>query len=158
MGRRIRKGVRISKKGMRRRALVISEEVASESDARRELIQMLLPLGLMAVGEQLGAEVERLTGARYEREGGTLRRWGSNPGSVYLGGQKVGIEVPRVRDIGRRREVPLESYQALQEPKIINEQVYRSLVNGLSSRRYAEVAEKVPQDVWYIKERCFTAV
>lgn len=145
MGKRVRKAVRISKREMRRRAIVIAEELASESDARHELIQTLLPLGLAAVGEQLQAEVERLTGARYSRDAGALRRWGSNAGSVYLGGQKVGVEVPRIRDIEQKREVTLESYRALQEPKVINDQVYRALVNGLSSRRYEEVAEKIPE-------------
>ena len=74
MGKRVRKAVRISKREMRRRAIVIAEELASESDARHELIQTLLPLGLAAVGEQLQAEVERLTGARYSRDAGALRR------------------------------------------------------------------------------------
>lgn len=145
MRRRVRKALKISKKEMRRRTLGIVEQIASESEGRYELIQMLIPLGLAAVGDQLQLEVERLTGKRYERDEGTLRRWGSNSGSVYLGGQKVGIEVPRVRDVVQKLEVPLDSYQALQEPKIINDQVYRALVNGLSSRRYAEVAEKVPE-------------
>jgi transposase-like protein len=119
--------------------------MASESEARYELIQMLLPLGLAAVNEQLQAEVARLTGERYRHDGGALRRWGSNPGSVYLGGQKVGITVPRVRDVGQKREIPLEGYHALQAPKIIDEQVYRALVNGMSSRRYEDAAEKIPE-------------
>ncbi len=145
MGKRVRKALRISKREMRRRAIAIAGDLARESDARHELIQTLLPLGLAAVGEQLQAEVERLTGTRYSRDDGTLRRWGSNTGSVYLGGQKVGVEVPRIRDIQQKREVTLESYCALQEPKVINDQVYRALVNGLSSRRYEEVAEKIPE-------------
>ena len=145
MRKRVRKAVRISKQEMRRRALAIGEQLASESDARHELIQMLVPLGLAAVGEQLQMEVNRLTGERYGRDEGTLRRWGSNPGSVYLGSQKVGIEVPRVRDVLAKHEVTLDSYRALQEPKVIDAQVYRALVSGLSSRRYEEVAERVPE-------------
>jgi transposase-like protein len=141
----IRRRIKISKKEIRRRALAVAEQISSESNSRYELIQMLVPLGLAAVGEQLQREVEKLTGKSYERDEGVLRRWGSNPGSVYLGGQKLGIEVPRVRDISQRCEVALESYKALQAPKNIDERVYRSLVNGLSSRNYSEVAETVPE-------------
>lgn len=145
MSKRVKKAARISKLEMRQRALAIGESIAGESDARYELIQTLLPLGLAVVGEQLRQEVERLTGERYERTNGSLRRWGSNPGSVFLGGQKVGIEVPRVRDVVNKREQTLSSYQALQQPKVIDAQVYRALVHGLSSRRYEEVAERIPE-------------
>lgn len=142
---RVKKAVRISKQAMRQEAMIRAEELAGSSEVRYELIQLLLPLGLAAVGEQMQREVEQLTGRRYERNSGECRRWGSNPGSVYLGGQKVCIEVPRVRNVEQRREVPLESYQAFQEPKIINEKIYRALMSGLSGRRYQEVAEVLPE-------------
>ncbi len=50
----------------------------------------------------LDDEVEELCGRPYERlkqEDTCYRRHGSNPGSVYLGGEKVRIQVPRVRDV-----------------------------------------------------------
>ena len=53
---RIKKSARISKREMRQRAMVISEELARGSEASHELIQMLVPLGLAAVGEQLSTE------------------------------------------------------------------------------------------------------
>ena len=48
------------------------------------MIQMLIPLGLMAVEETLQAEVSRLVGPRHSRDS-DIKRWGSNPGSVFLG-------------------------------------------------------------------------
>ena len=63
------------------------EFAAMELDAKVELIQALIPLGLMVVSETLEAEVTALAGERYRREGGQagLVRHGTNPGSVRLG-------------------------------------------------------------------------
>lgn len=89
--------------------------VPVDPDPRRQRVQMiqaLIPIGLEKVQELLLAELEELTGPRYAREGGRegLARWGRQKGSVYLLDQKVAVaEVPRVRDLRRGREVPLES-------------------------------------------------
>jgi len=111
-----------------------------------ELIQALIPLGLMAVSEQLEEEVERLAGERYSRTGGNPGhcRWGSQPGSVYLSDQKVGISVPRVRNVLKKEEVSLESYRLLQGPRNADEGVLRRILLGLSCRNYEVCAESVP--------------
>ena len=44
-------------------------------------------------------------------------RWTRQRGSMYLADQKLPIEVPRVRDQHRRQEVPLPTYQRLQQPR-----------------------------------------
>lgn len=59
-------------------------------EVRLAAIQMLIPLGLKAVAEELAKEVEGWAGPRYSR-GGTKDRHGSNPGSVFLGDQKVSL-------------------------------------------------------------------
>ena len=66
-------------------------------DARVEAIQLLIPLGLQAVNEELHRAVIELAGPRYQRKGSDqpLRRWGSQPGSVYLSDQKLPVDVPR---------------------------------------------------------------
>jgi len=50
-------------------------------DARVEAIQLLIPLGLEAVAEELQRAVLELVGPRYQRKGSDqpLRRWGSQP-------------------------------------------------------------------------------
>ena len=56
-------------------------------DTRIALIQALIPLGLDAVSALLQEEVTRLAGPRYQRKEADQahRRWGGQPGSVYLG-------------------------------------------------------------------------
>ena len=55
------------------------------SESRLSMIQMLIPLGLQAVQEELQAEVRWLVGgSRHDRTGRDNKRWGQNPGSVFL--------------------------------------------------------------------------
>ncbi|MFC1806027.1 hypothetical protein ACFL09_03510, partial [Planctomycetota bacterium] len=129
-------------------AVVSPEEFAAmEVDAKIELIQALIPLGLMAVSQSLEAEVRALAGERYGRGDGQagLVRHGSNPGSVRLGGQRVPIRVPRVRHLAEGREVPLATHQALGEASgAVNEALLRRVLYGLSCRNYEAAAEAVP--------------
>ncbi len=115
-----------------------------ELDAKVELIKGLVPLGLMHVRELLDKEVEALAQARYARktEEAVGRRYGSNPGSVRLAGQRIPIQVPRVR--GSRGEIPLRSYGALQGRGEIDEGLLRRVLYGISCRNYEVAAEAIP--------------
>ncbi len=78
-------------------------------DAKVALIQALIPLALQAVHEALDAAVTARAEARYEREGrlpGHVR-WTQQPGSVYLGEQKLPVRVTWVRNQLTNKEVPL---------------------------------------------------
>ena len=114
-------------------------------DGRIEAIQWLIPLGLKAVTEELQRAVVELAGPRYERKGSDqpLRRWGSQPGSVYLGDQKLPVDVPRVRNVGSDTEVPLRAYQALQTPRQIDEGLLLRMLKGIATRNYEACADTV---------------
>jgi len=116
------------------------------SESRLSMIQMLIPLGLKAVEEELQAEVRKLVGGdRYDRTGSGKKRWGQNPGSVCLGDQKVKINVPRVRDVKAGEEVPLQSYERLQNPSHLDEVALSRVINGISQGKYERAAEQVPE-------------
>jgi putative transposase len=120
---------------------------APDIDARIALIQALIPVALEKVLEELQADVERLAGARYAREGrlpGHVR-WTRQRGSVYLADQKVPIEVPRVRDQQRNLEVPLPTYERLQQPRAGDTGLLHKVLGGLSTREYERCAEAVPE-------------
>ncbi len=116
-------------------------------DVRVALIQSLIPLGLDAVEEILQNEVAALTGQRYTRKAGKTpnRRWGAQPGSVYLSDQKVPIAVPRVRDVEANEEVPLEVYHRLQCPRHMDEGLLLRVVSGIATRSYEGCAAAVPE-------------
>ncbi len=139
---------RIGKKG-NAICLVARAPAAGGADigARVALIQTLIPLGLEAVSEALQREVVALAGERYARTGGRpeVVRWGRQAGSVYLADQKLPVVVPRVRDRSRQVEVPLATYQQLQQPRALDAGLFRRILGGLACREYAACAEAVPE-------------
>jgi len=62
-----------------------------------------------------------------------------------LGDQKLPIEVPRVRDQHRHVEVPLPTYQRLQQPRTGDTGLLHKVLGGLSTREYERCAEAVPE-------------
>jgi putative transposase len=116
-------------------------------DARMEAIQLLIPLGLEAVAAELQQAVSDLAGARYQRKASDqpLRRWGSQRGSVYLGDQKLPVDVPRVRNVDDDTEVTLRAYQALQTPRKMDEGLLLRMLKGIATRNYEACAETVPE-------------
>lgn len=123
------------------------KSVSNEINTRIEMIQALIPIGLMAVYDQLKEELKQLTGERYSRQGGLPghHRWGSQPRPIYLSDQKMRIDVTRVRNSLKNEEVPLLTCQALQSPRRADEALLRRILLGLSCRNYASCAEAVPE-------------
>jgi len=145
MGKIVRQRRKKSKvKIITRRAMERMPEGARTIEGRAELIQVLIPLGLKAVGDLLKEEVQMLTGNRYRHEGGPSR-WGKQAGSVYLGDEKLRIEVPRVRDVERNTELGLASYNQFQRPRELDEGVMKKVLLGLSCGRYEETARTIPE-------------
>lgn len=112
-----------------------------------ELIQALIPLGLMAVAEQLEEEVDALAGQKYNRHGGLpgYHRWGHQRRSVYLSDKKLRILAPRVRNSAKNTEIALQSLERLQKPRNADELVLKRILYGLSCRNYEACAESVPE-------------
>lgn len=128
-------------------AMKLEEIPGMEIDAKVELIQTLIPLGLMHVEEELMREVEQLAGPRHSRGAGLPGhvRWGRQGGSVYLLDQKVPLNVPRVRDRARGTEIRLPLYRSLQSPKGADEGLLLRVLRGISCRSYQAAAEAIPE-------------
>ena len=141
---RIGRGVKV--KRARVREILDLSTKAMDVDARTELIQALIPLGLWHVKEVLEEEVKALAGEWYKRQGlEGYDRWGKQWGSVYLRDQKLPILVPRVRNQQEGKEIQLRSYERLQEPRNGDEGVLKRILHGLSCRSYEACAEAVPE-------------
>ena len=126
--------------------IIHREEYAElELDAQVELIRSLVPLGLMHVHELLDQEVTALAGERYARKDASTggRRHGSNPGTVGLAGQRVPIQVPRIRRVAGS-EIPLRSYEALRRDGEVNDLLLKRVLYGISCRNYEAAAEAIP--------------
>jgi transposase-like protein len=137
----------VSKKGSRINRLTEVTELTYDErrfEERMTLIQTLIPLGMLFAAQELQSEVKTLVGERHAR-GKTLGSWGSNPGSVYLGDQKVRLRVPRVRDRRTNEEIRLASYERLQSPTVIDHLALQRVINGVSTGKYAKAALSVPE-------------
>jgi transposase-like protein len=110
-------------------------------ETKLHLIQHHANMALLLAKQLLEEEVEDLAGERYSRKssGNSLRRWGTNPGSIRIDGEKVPIDVPRVRDTDTGEERPLESYQAMRRIGI-GEDLLKTLMLGVSQEDYKQVA------------------
>lgn len=114
-------------------------EVLTETKAAVE--QLAGEAGLLLMRAAIEAEVEQLAGPRYTRvEQRRASRWGSQPGYVVFGGQKVRLERARVRDAAGR-ELPLANYRAFQADGRLQRAVAERLVLGLSTRNYAPAVQ-----------------
>ncbi|MEW6296101.1 MAG: IS256 family transposase, partial [Candidatus Diapherotrites archaeon] len=139
----------VRRKGQRRFSpMAVLDRAAYEDadlDTKVALIQELIPLGLLHVQETLQAEVQQLAGERHARktEAQAGRRYGHNPGSVKLAGQKLPIAVPRVR--GAEGEIPLASYGRLHDGDgEVDERLLRRVLYGISCGNYGKAARAVP--------------
>ena len=131
-------------KKLPRRAPKGEEQVMQMPLSRDERLEMLqdglnslaCQLGLMAAQELLQAEVQDLCGPMHQRlPQRTASRWGSQGGTVVLGGRKVPIRRPRARLVNGR-EALLTTYQRLQSPDAMPENAMRRMVRGVSCRDY----------------------
>jgi putative transposase len=123
------------------------QRAVADLDARIEMIQALIPLGLEAVHETLRHAVEQLAGPRYQRGPVDRRfyRWGSEQGSVYLADQKVAVQVPRVRDRHAGQEVRLPAYERLRSPRGGDAQLLARVLRGIGCRNYEASSALVPE-------------
>lgn len=110
-----------------------------QSVIRQGLAQFVFDAGLLLVHQVMEHEAQNLTGAPYSRGAEKKNhRWGKQPGSVYLSGQRIPVERPRVRTKGKNsREIDLETYREFSKPDSMNEAVMARMLAGVSMRDYA---------------------
>jgi putative transposase len=110
-------------------------------DSQHLLISALLPPAVKDFLTRCDLEVAGLCGARHARGDGLLSRWGTQAGSIYLGGQQVAVQKPRVR--GETGEVRIPTYERFQDPKLFDQQVFQEGVRRVSQRDYEKGLPKI---------------
>lgn len=113
-------------------------------DVKLQLLQHHAQMARLLAGEILDEEVESLVGKRYSRDHPTGKcycRWGQNPGSIRIGGERVPIDVPRVRDVKAGEERPLESYRSMKQADA-GKKLTESILLGLAQGDYQRVASQ----------------
>ncbi len=118
---------------------------AFDVNSKLECIRALIPLGLMRIQELLEEEICTLAGEWYVRKSSALsgRRYGSNPGSVQLAGQRHPLRIPRVQHVAGG-EIPLQTLNHLRGTGRLDEVLLKRVLYGISCRNYEAAAAAVP--------------
>ena len=111
--------------------------------------QGLMSLALTAFTQlaesMMNLEVDQIVGPRSQAQADReANRWGTQKGCCVVGGQKVPLVRPRVRDV-RQREIPLGSYEMLQQASLMEEAVWQKIMHGLTTRGYGAVVREIEQ-------------
>jgi putative transposase len=131
----------------RKKAMAGFRQLSNEQQRRQQMHQILqegtralnevsLDLGRQLAEFILYSEREELAGPDYQPRKEGLYKWASEPGSVYVCGQKVPVQRPRLRR--GDREVHLRTYRAMGDKEGFSEGLLGQSLAGLSARRYRE--------------------
>ena len=94
---------------------------------------MMKEMGRMMAETIMYIEREEISGSDYQPLSPDIRKWASQPGSVYIGDQKIKAEHPRLR--GPKGEIMLNSYQKLKGPEGFSEELLMKVLRGLSCQK-----------------------
>lgn len=116
----------------------------SDTTVKLALIRNVRDIVEILIYSLLNDEISEKIGAKYkhDKKEKSLYRWGTNPGSVRIGQERVKISVPRLRDEQSKSEVVLESYQKLKETEPDEEQLLKGVMHGISMNDYHDVVRQ----------------
>jgi len=108
---------------------------------REDLRAFVVRSGMQALAELLEEERAALCGPRYRHDPErTSSRAGYAPGELVMGGRRVSVARPRVRD-REGREVPLGTWSAFGDEDPLDERAVRQMLLGVSTRKYGRSLE-----------------
>jgi len=122
--------------GRKKEANAIVEPV----DTVRVLMDLVVEAGVQAIASTLSDSVRVLCGERYGRRNSEApRRWGRQPGELVLGGRRVQVIRPRVRQADK--EVTIPAYAAFQDEDPLHQRALEQMLVGVSTRKYRRSLE-----------------
>lgn len=116
--------------------------ISQPIDVQYELFKSFVDISKLHYNNLVSEELKIKAGSKYER-GKRYSRWGSNPGSIRIGEEKVPVEVPRLYDkVNEKTESP-EYYQKLHTIPLPQYEVIKKVIKGLSQKDNEEVTKSV---------------
>ena len=113
---------------------------------QRNLFRFVIEEGMKALDAVLEEDRTRLCGPARSRGGpDEALRWGSTRGRLVMGGRRVAVRRPRVRQDGA--EVALPSWEAFADEDPLNKRTVEQMVVGVSTRNYGRSVEEVPDEL-----------
>jgi hypothetical protein len=122
------------------RTLMLAEVV------RENLFAFVVREGMKALDVLLERDREALCGPAYARDtAASATRWGSTQRKLVMGGQRVSVRRPRVRQDGREVALPAWSKFADRDP--LNERTVEQIALGVTARGYRRSVEELPSEL-----------
>jgi transposase-like protein len=113
-------------------------------EIQMELYRHMTEISKLIANQFFEDEVHQKAGNRYERVSRTEQkysRWGSNPGSIKIGDERVKMEIPRLYNTETQKTEGLENYKKLRKIETPADELVRKIIFGLSEKNYGEVAK-----------------
>ncbi len=111
--------------------------------AKEGFFALAVAVGLDVLRSMMEAEVTAIVGPKGKHNPNRqAMRYGTEQGSVVLGGRKVTIQRPRARTKDGQ-EINLETYEAFQDERLLTAAALERMLHGLSTRRYHHGLEPV---------------
>ncbi len=101
--------------------------------AKDDFDQFFISLKKCLIEFLFSSEREMLAGPKYDPLPG-WEKWGSQAGSVYVGGEKLKVKKPRLRK--DKKEVQLSVYQELNNKDRFSDDLLEKALKGISCREY----------------------
>lgn len=114
------------------------------SSGKKAFDGLMMDMGKMLAESIMLMDREEQAGPDYMPTDSHLQKWASQKGSVYIGDQKVQLQVPRLRHT-QKGEVPLKSYQKMKDPGQFSEELLQQSLRGLSQRKFKDTVTNAAQ-------------
>lgn len=116
----------------------VLRSLLSSHELQTMLMENCRSAALSLAVELLNQEVESLAGTKFSHKADSqCRRGGSDRSKIVLGGEKMQITRPRVRN--DKGEVTLATLAQLQEQDIFDSEIKERMIRGVSTRNYEPV-------------------
>lgn len=113
---------------------------------RRNLYAFVIREGMKALDVMLEQDREALCGPAHGKgETDDPVRWGQTEGRLVMGGQRVVVRKPRVRQSGK--EVPLPTWENFADEDPLDERTFEQMVLGVSTRSYERSLDELPDEL-----------
>ncbi len=113
---------------------------------RRNLMAFVIGEGMKALDEVLEQDRAELCGAVHSKgEEGEPVRWGHTDGRLVMGGQRVVVRKPRVRQDSK--EVALPTWTEFADEDPLDQRALEQLVLGVSTRKYERSLDPLPEEL-----------
>jgi len=109
-------------------------------DIQLDMLKHQTEITKLVINQLLEDEVHQKAGHKYEHGSKNYSRWGSNPGSIKIGKERIKMEIPRLYNKESRQTESLENYTKIKGSEISSEKLMSKILFGLSQKNYSEVA------------------